>query len=133
MVELEFKNRKLKTKLAFKTGPLERWFEMFGEVGIHEMGWEWEYNRGRALDLLDLIDGQFFADYEHKNHYWILDGEYIGYGDLSADNVIYISEMVSPGHVFQAFPERLEVGMLPTIEIRLGDWSYPRSETRKNR
>lgn len=62
-------------------------------------------HRDNILRRFKLTDGQFFAHYRYKNLQWFLDGRRIGYGDLTDDQILYISERLNQDQEFVGWNE----------------------------
>lgn len=52
-----------------------------------------------------LTDAQIVDVYVYKNLWWELDGEFFGYGDLSAGDIQKIQTRLEDGEVFQGWNE----------------------------
>ncbi len=75
-----------------------------------------------------------------KNQWWFLGGQSVGYGDLSQDDVLRISEELSKGEVFWTYNEYdgLEVRgdfltlvqkcVKPRMKITNGDVEFPQEK-----
>lgn len=87
-------------------------------------------NATEMCNRFGLRNGQFFANYACKNVWWELDGEFFGYGDLSAENVFELQRRLEEGEVFQAWNEHHMTDWqqtdTPMLRIKKDDIMYRR-------
>ncbi|MCA9367098.1 hypothetical protein KC887_02395 [Candidatus Kaiserbacteria bacterium] len=78
-------------------------------------------NNNPITDRFGLMNGQFYAYYRYKNLRWFLNDTEFGYGDLTDNQILNISENLGEGEVFRGYNEhhgtRFQQTHLPYLEI----------------
>lgn len=72
-----------------------------------------------------LSNGQFYATYVYKNLWWEFNGDFFGFGDITADQVFHIQNRLDKGDVFQGWNEHHRTEWqqtdVPMIRIKKND------------
>lgn len=82
-----------------------------------------------ALERFDLRHGQFYGVFKYKNLWWELDGETIGYGDLTEEQIAHIQTQLRTNETFRGWNEhhgtQFQQTERPMVYITNQRISYP--------
>lgn len=91
-------------------------------------------NKHVAKERFGLNHQQFFAEFKHKNLFWVLDGQTIGFGDLRQEDIELIQLQLREDEEFLGYNEHHATTWQQTphavIRITHDEITYPQREGR---